>query len=476
MGSRSRLPGCSTTSRQDDGAAIPILSKLPIIGALFKSKATRAEQTELMVLITPRLVRPLNPDEVPTLPTSIRPFIKKGDIGQQLEGGGGVVDAPSRSAGQEDERQRTAENSHDCITPSTRRWTRNERGAVLIQVAVALLALLALSSFVFDYGVMWVSRGQAQTSADAGALSGAISLAFDSATDQNAARAKAIALARQNRVWAQAPDITNADVTFPPCPPGAPGLPDTCIKVDVFRNQRAGGNPLPVFFSRLVGLTNQGVRATATAQIITGDTTDCLKPWAILDRWDEYNAATNGAEAEYPNPDPDFLPSSTFDRYSTGQGSSPPQENDLYVRPSPGPTVRRAPVSGCLRTRAVSSGSRWTRIRARPCPPVGSAPFACRAWMVRTAATFTGTTSRLAAACRRATPRRAPCVPRISGTTTWRIGPSVGATRPSPATRSVRRGRVSKPSSLAILAPPGERTASPAVRSAPGPRARASFL
>ena len=39
---------------------------------------------------------------------------------------------------------------------------RNERGAVLIQVAVALLALLALSSFVFDYGVMWVSRGQAQ--------------------------------------------------------------------------------------------------------------------------------------------------------------------------------------------------------------------------------------------------------------------------------------------------------------------------
>ena len=164
---------------------------------------------------------------------------------------------------------------------------RNERGAVLIQVAVALLALLALSSFVFDYGVMWASRGQAQNSADAGALAGAISLAFDSSTDQDGARAKAIALARRNRVWTEAPDITNADVTFPPCPPGAPGLPDTCIKVDVFRNQRAGGSPLPVFFSRLVGITNQGVRATATAQIITGDTTDCLKPWAILDRWDE---------------------------------------------------------------------------------------------------------------------------------------------------------------------------------------------
>ena len=89
------IAGLLDNVSQDDNAAIPILSKLPIIGALFKSKADRAEQTELMVLITPRLVRPLNPDEVPTLPTSIRPFIKKGDIGQQLEGGGGVVDAPA---------------------------------------------------------------------------------------------------------------------------------------------------------------------------------------------------------------------------------------------------------------------------------------------------------------------------------------------------------------------------------------------
>jgi len=212
----------------------------------------------------------------------------------------------------------------------------NERGAVIIQVAVALLALLALSSFVFDYGVMWVSRAQAQTSADSGALAGAISLAFDSDTDQPGARAKAIAMAQRNLVWNGQPDITNADVTFPACPPGAPGVPDTCVKVDVYRNQRANGNPLPTYFSRLVNIQNQGVRATATAQIITGDTTDCLKPWAVIDRWDEFDTSTNGAESEYPNPDPDFGPTSTYDRYSTGQGPAPPQENDLYVRPGPG--------------------------------------------------------------------------------------------------------------------------------------------
>jgi pilus assembly protein CpaC len=91
------IAGLLDNIRQDDAAAIPILSKLPIIGALFRSKAQRSEETELMVLITPRLVRPLNPDEVPPLPTSIRPFIKRGDIGQQLEGAGGVVDAPPQT-------------------------------------------------------------------------------------------------------------------------------------------------------------------------------------------------------------------------------------------------------------------------------------------------------------------------------------------------------------------------------------------
>ena len=93
------IAGLLDNISQDDSAAIPILSKLPIIGALFKSKAERREETELMVLITPRLVRPLNPDEVPPLPTSIRPFIKRDDLGGKLDGAGGVVDAPRKPAG-----------------------------------------------------------------------------------------------------------------------------------------------------------------------------------------------------------------------------------------------------------------------------------------------------------------------------------------------------------------------------------------
>ena len=89
------IAGLLDNISQEDGSNIPILSRIPIIGNLFKSKAERAEQTELMVLITPRLVRPLDPDEVPPLPTRFKPFLggPGGSGGVGLEGEG-LVDAP----------------------------------------------------------------------------------------------------------------------------------------------------------------------------------------------------------------------------------------------------------------------------------------------------------------------------------------------------------------------------------------------
>jgi pilus assembly protein CpaC len=96
------IAGLLNNLSQTDRQAIPILSRLPIIGALFKSKAARAEQTELMVLITPRLVRPLDPDEVPALPTRPGAFITpsadelREDYGTSVTRppGEGLVDAP----------------------------------------------------------------------------------------------------------------------------------------------------------------------------------------------------------------------------------------------------------------------------------------------------------------------------------------------------------------------------------------------
>jgi len=94
------IAGLLDNLTQDTTSAVPILSKLPILGYLFKSKSERAERTELMVLITPRLVRALDPDEVPPLPTRPRRFLEPPapDIGAELEGGGGTVDAPAATS------------------------------------------------------------------------------------------------------------------------------------------------------------------------------------------------------------------------------------------------------------------------------------------------------------------------------------------------------------------------------------------
>jgi pilus assembly protein CpaC len=90
------IAGLLDNVSQTDKDAIPILSSLPIIGNLFKSKSDSAERTELMVLITPRLVKPLDPDEVPPLPTDMKRFLGPGgSIGGEMKGGAGTVDAPA---------------------------------------------------------------------------------------------------------------------------------------------------------------------------------------------------------------------------------------------------------------------------------------------------------------------------------------------------------------------------------------------
>jgi pilus assembly protein CpaC len=88
------VAGLLNNISQTDRQAIPFLSTLPIVGYLFKSKSARAEQTELMVLITPRLVRPLDPDEVPPLPIRPGEFLPPEDPDAV---GTGLTDAP-RSA------------------------------------------------------------------------------------------------------------------------------------------------------------------------------------------------------------------------------------------------------------------------------------------------------------------------------------------------------------------------------------------
>ena len=89
------IGGLMNNTSQADRAGIPGLSDLPVIGNLFKSKAERKEQTELVVLITPRLVRPLNANQAAPLPTMPGRFLQPEEK-QQIDG---KLPSPAKSEG-----------------------------------------------------------------------------------------------------------------------------------------------------------------------------------------------------------------------------------------------------------------------------------------------------------------------------------------------------------------------------------------
>src|SRR5262249_7345093 len=163
------------------------------------------------------------------------------------------------------------------------------------------------------------------------ALAAASSLAWVAPGDIPRAQGDAAAAGAANLVLGTAPSINAAtDVLLIPCPPGAPGVPDTCIRANVYRS--AGrAHALPTFFAQVMGIASQDIRATATAQVETGNATNCLKPWAVADKWAEH--WENGK----PNSGP-WTPTSHFDKYKK-QGSQMVIDPtittpDVYVAPT----------------------------------------------------------------------------------------------------------------------------------------------
>lgn len=63
------LAGLIDTKVQRQVTKIPLLGDIPILGALFRSTRFSNNETELMVMVTPKIVRPLDKDEIPALPT-----------------------------------------------------------------------------------------------------------------------------------------------------------------------------------------------------------------------------------------------------------------------------------------------------------------------------------------------------------------------------------------------------------------------
>jgi len=72
---------------------IPILGDVPIIGHLFRSRSENKTNTELLVMVTPKIVRPLPPGQVPPLPAFPKSFY---NVGGKFDGKTGVT-PPSKN-------------------------------------------------------------------------------------------------------------------------------------------------------------------------------------------------------------------------------------------------------------------------------------------------------------------------------------------------------------------------------------------
>jgi len=62
------IAGLISTDFADTVRAVPLLGKIPIIGALFRSTSFQQNETELVITVTPRIVRPVRPEDI-ALPT-----------------------------------------------------------------------------------------------------------------------------------------------------------------------------------------------------------------------------------------------------------------------------------------------------------------------------------------------------------------------------------------------------------------------
>ena len=188
---------------------------------------------------------------------------------------------------------------------------RDERGMTLVMVATGLVAFLSATMLAVDVGMMMVARTEAQSSADAGALAGAIALGYEDPDDFSAtgpAKMNAIAASTspENGVMNAQVSVLPEDVSFPTT---------TQVRVRVLRATERG-NPLTTFIAPMFGVPTVDIGAEATAEVSPANAMTCVKPFTIPDKWDEKQT-------------PPWDPTDTFDLYDK-KGNLLPNP-DIYI-------------------------------------------------------------------------------------------------------------------------------------------------
>ena len=225
-----------------------------------------------------------------------------------------------------------------------RRLRKDESGMSYVFIGLGMMAFLAGSMLAIDVGMLMTARSQAQNSADAGALAGAVALFRESFTDLSAtgpATTSAIRAAEMNQVMSKNVSVTSGDVTFEQGPSGQMNR----VKVNVFRSA-ARGNPVNTYIARFFGMQTADIWATATAEATPANAMTCVKPFTIPDKWiekgtppwdgdDTYDAFDNKGR---PLANPDIYIPATESGY-TGYNNEAHRGQRLTIRAATGNNI-----------------------------------------------------------------------------------------------------------------------------------------
>ena len=131
------LAGLLDNNETRSFSKIPIISEIPVLGNLFKSKSFQKQETELMFFVTAHMVKPVSPDDLPTMrgmdglkngsPLGIEPKTEgiQGQTGYKISGQGTEtpntpsVEAPKTTAPAKSTDQKTKTSTESGTTSST---------------------------------------------------------------------------------------------------------------------------------------------------------------------------------------------------------------------------------------------------------------------------------------------------------------------------------------------------------------------
>jgi Flp pilus assembly protein TadG len=169
------------------------------------------------------------------------------------------------------------------IADRSRSPHREESGVALAVMALMLFLALGMSALVIDYGMIKAAKAEAQRAMDAAALAGASAFLIpDPTTDYTA-------IARERaREYAEKHTVRNQQITHDEVEDPQVDLVAKTVKVDWNRTN------IPLWFANVFGISSMGLHATATAKASESGFSNCLKPVALPDMWNNVNNVASG--------------------------------------------------------------------------------------------------------------------------------------------------------------------------------------